>query len=144
MTPAVVCRSIDGYEQFEPLEGAAQTSDEKLLVYLRPLGFKTQRTGDSFEAHLVPDFQIRRHGEKSILLQKKKYIEYKPTNPQPPRFIYLKSVISLKGLAPGEYDLTIILHDEIAQEDPATQVVKFRVIPAALPPETAKTRDDQP
>jgi hypothetical protein len=144
MTPAVVCRSIDGYEQFEPLKGAAQTSEEKLLVYLRPLGFKTQRTGDSFEAHLIPDFQIRRRGEKPILLQKKKYIEYKPTSPQPPRFIYLKSVISLKGLAPGEYDLTIILHDEIAQEDPATQVVKFRVIPAALPLETAKTPDGQP
>jgi len=133
MSPAVVCRSIDGYEQYEPLPGAAQTSEEKLLVYLRPLGFKTERTGDTFEAHLVPDFQIRKRGEKPILLQKKKYVDYHPTAAEPPRLIYLKSVISLKGLAPGDYDLSIILHDEIAKEAPATQVVKFRVIPPADP-----------
>jgi hypothetical protein len=144
MSPAVVCRSIDGYEQFEPLDGAAQSSEEKLLVYLRPLGFKTQRMGDSYTAHLVPDFEIRKRGEKPVLLQKKKYVEYKPTSPQPPQLIYLKSVISLKGLKPGDYDLTIILHDEIAKEAPATQVVKFRVIPPSLPDETPKPSDDAP
>lgn len=144
MSPAVVCRSIDGYEQYEPLPDAAQTSEEKLLVYLRPLGFKTRRAGDLFEAHLFPDFEIRKRGEKRILLQKKKYMEYHPTTEEPPRYIYLKSVISLKGLAPGNYDLSIILHDEIAKEDPATQVVKFRVIPAADPREKTDVPDREP
>ena len=115
------------------------TSEEKLLVYLRPLGFKTRRTGDSFEAHLIPDFEIRKRGEKAVLLHKKKYLEYHPTSPEPPGLIYLKSVISLKGLKPGDYDLRITLHDEIAKEAPATQDVKFRVIPPADPRE--KTAD---
>ncbi len=41
MTPGIVCRSIDGYEQYKVLPRAEQTSDEKLLVYFRPLGFAT-------------------------------------------------------------------------------------------------------
>ena len=38
MTPGIVCRSIDGYEDYELLPEAAQTSEEKLLVYFRPSG----------------------------------------------------------------------------------------------------------
>jgi hypothetical protein len=129
MSPGVVCRSIDGYEEYEPLPGAAQTSEEKLLVYLRPLGFKTEMVDGAFQAHLVPDFQIRKRGQKAVLREKKKMFEYKPTAPAPPQLIYLKSQISLKGLPPGEYDLTIILHDEVAEGSTATQIVKFKVIP---------------
>jgi len=133
MSPGVVCRSIEGYEDYKRLPGAAQTSDEKLLVYLRPFGYKTELVDGEHQAHLVPDFEIRKRGEKPILRQKKKLFEYKPRGPQPPRLIYLKTVVSLKGLPPGDYDLTIILHDEIAKGPAATQVVKFRIIPAADP-----------
>ena len=34
--------AIDGYEDYKPLPGAAQTSDEKLLVYYRPLRYKSE------------------------------------------------------------------------------------------------------
>jgi hypothetical protein len=133
MSSGIVCRSIDGYENYEPLEGAAQTADEKLLVYFRPMGYQTEIVDGEYQAHLAPDFQIRKRGQKAILRQKKKAFEYKPRAPQPPRQIYLKSLISLKELPPGDYDLTIILHDEIAKGPAATQVVKFRIIPAADP-----------
>jgi hypothetical protein len=133
MTPGIVCRSIDGYENYEPLPGAAQTSEEKLLVYLRPLGFKTEMKDGQYQAHLVPDFEIHKRGEKRVLRRKAKAFEYKPKGPQPPRLIYLKNVVSLKELPPGEYDLIIILHDEIAGDPPATQVVPFRIIPPADP-----------
>jgi len=138
MTPGVVCRSIDGYEDYTRLPGAAQTSEEKLLVYLRPFGYKTELVDGEYQAHLVPDFQIRKHGEKAILRQKKKSFEYKPRGPRPPSLIYLKNVISLKELPPGDYDLTIILHDEIAKGPPATQVVKFRIIPPVDPSKKEK------
>jgi len=138
MSPGVVCRSIDGYEQYERLPGAAQTSDEKLLVYLRPLGYMTEPVDGEYQAHLVPDFQIRKRGEKAILREKKKAFEYKPKTRERPRLIYLKNVISLKGLPPGDYDLTIILHDELAKGTPATQVVKFRIIPPIDPREKEK------
>ncbi len=36
MTPAVACKAIEGYEDFEPLPDATLTSDEKLLVYYGP------------------------------------------------------------------------------------------------------------
>jgi hypothetical protein len=133
MTPGIVCKSIDGYEDYEPLAGAAQTSDEKLLVYFRPLGYQTELVDGLFQAHLVPDFQVRKRGEKAILRQKRKIYEYKPRTMQPPRYIYMKNVISLKELPPGDYDLTIVLHDEIAKGPPATQVVKFRIVPPIDP-----------
>jgi hypothetical protein len=129
MTPGVVCRSIAGYEDYEPLPEAAQTAEEKLLIYFRPSGHRIERVDDMYQAHLVPDFQIRKRGEKAVLRQKLKFFEYKPKSAEPPRSIYMKNVIALKGLPPGEYDLTIILHDEIAKGPPATQVVKFRIIP---------------
>jgi hypothetical protein len=133
MTRGVVCRSIDGYEDYDPLPGAAQTSDEKLLVYVRPLGYQTELVNGEYQAYLFPDFEIRKRGQKAILRQKKKAFEYKPRAQQPPGRIYLKNVISLKELPPGDYNLTIILHDEIAKGPPATQVVKFRIIPPADP-----------
>ena len=101
MTPGIVCRSINGYEDYKILPKAAQTSDEKLLVYFRPLGYQTERVDDAYQAHLVPDFQIRKRGQKEVLLQKLKMYEYKPKNERPPRLLYMKNAISLKGLAAG-------------------------------------------
>ena len=138
MSEAVVCRSIDGYEVYEPLPDAAQTSDEKLLVYYRPFGYKSAFVNDSYQAHLTQDAEIRKRGEKAVLRQKKKLLDYTAKSPQPPELIYLRNTISLKGLKPGEYDLTIILHDEIGRGPPATQVVKFRVIPAQDPRKTTE------
>jgi hypothetical protein len=101
------------------------------------LGFQTELVDGAYQAHLVPDFQIRKRGEKGVLLQKLKMYEYKPRGDQPPRNLYMKNVISLKGLTPGDYDLTMILHDEVAKGPPATQVIRFRVI-APDDPETVE------
>ncbi len=133
MSRGVVCSSIDGYEDYEVLPDAAQTSDEKLLVYYRPLGYKSVLVDGLYQAHFTQDAQIRKHGEKAVLRQKLKLLEYKPKNASPPDYIYLRNTISLKGLPPGDYDLTIILRDEVAKCPAATQVVKFRVIPAQDP-----------
>jgi hypothetical protein len=154
MSRAVVCKSIDGYENYKPLPGAAQTSDEKLLIYYRPLHYKIDFVDghyplivpiasglvvirykiDSFDAyyqaHLVQDNEIRRRGRKEILRQKEKVVEYNPKSKQPLGPIYIRNTISLKGLQPDEYELTIILRDELDKTAPPTrQLVKFRIIP---------------
>jgi hypothetical protein len=133
MTPGVVCRSIAGYEDYHVLPKAAQTSDEKLMVYFRPLGYQTELVDGAYQVHLVPDFQIRKRGDKAVLLQKMRMFEYKARSEQPLHHLYMKNVISLKGLVPGDYDLTLTLHDEISKGPPATQVVRFRVIPVSDP-----------
>jgi hypothetical protein len=146
MTPGIVCSAIDGYEKYKILPKAAQTSDEKLLVYFRPLGFQTEMVDGAYQAHLFAGFQIRKRGQKEVLLEKPKMYEYKPRNEQPPRLLYMKSAISLKGLPAGDYDLTLSLSDEIAKGPPVKQVVKFRVIPADDPSkqEKASLSDDKP
>jgi hypothetical protein len=147
MSHAVVCRSIDGYEAYEPLPESALTSDEKLLVYYRPLGFKTAKIDGFFQAHLIEDGQVRKRGGKAVLFQKRKMVDYTAKFRQPPRNLYIHSAVSLKGLAPGEYEFIVTLHDEIAKGPPATQIVKFRVIPATDPRKDKKTpgrSEDQP
>jgi hypothetical protein len=143
MSEAVVCRSIDGFEAYEPLRDAAQTSDEKLLVYYRPFGYKTTFVKDSYQAHLTQDAEIRPRGQKVVLRQKKRLLDYTAKSPQPPELIYMRNTISLKGLKPGEYDLNIILRDELGGGPPATQVVKFRVIPAEDPKKAAAAGANQ-
>jgi hypothetical protein len=134
MTPAVVCETIEGYEDYRPLPGASLTSDEKLLVYYRPLGYRVEQEGPSFRLRLTQDGQIRRRGEKAVLQKKAKLLDYEVKAKAPPGPIYLRNMISLKGLKPGEYDFDIILHDEVGAGPPAMQTVPFRVVLPASPP----------
>ena len=68
-------------------------------------------------------------------------LEYKPRAELHPQFVYLKIAVSLKGLSPGDYELTIILHDEIAKGAAASQVIKFKVIP---PLDPSKVKEPSP
>jgi hypothetical protein len=140
MEPGIVCKSIDGYDSYEPLPGAAQTADEKLLIYIRADGFKTEKAKGAYEGHLGADFEIRRRDAKAILLQKKKILDYKPRGSQGRFRVFLKGAISLKGLNPGDYDLTIILHDENDKGSSTSQVIKFKVIP---PDDLSKKQGDE-
>ncbi len=80
-------------------------------------------------------------GPKKIIWQKLKMLDYTtPKQDLPPTHIYLRNTISLKGLEPGDYDLIIILHDEVNEGRTATQVVKFRVIPADDPQKECRRR----
>jgi hypothetical protein len=133
MAPAVACRSIDGYEQYEILPGAALTAEEKLLVYYRPLHYKTVQKDEFFLAHLTQEGQVRRKGEKTVLLRKKNLMDYEAKSRQPLGPIYLRNTFALKGLPPGEYEYDIILRDEIDPSPPATQSLKFRIVAPVLP-----------
>src|SRR3954447_414371 len=130
---AVACRTIDGYEQYKLLRGPQLTSEEKLLVYYRPLNYKVVSRGDEYIAHFTQDGQIRRKGEKEVLLRKKNMMDYEAKNTMPPDQVFIKNSFSLKGLAPGEYEYDIILRDENEPGSTVTQSVKFRVIAPVMP-----------
>jgi hypothetical protein len=133
MSPAVACRSIDGYERFEILPARTLTAEEKLLVYYRPLNYKTVQRDNRFTAHLTQDGQVRRKGEKMVLLRKKSLLDYEPKSANPLGPIYLRNSFSLKGLPPGEYEYDIILRDENEPGPPAIQALKFRIVAPVLP-----------
>jgi hypothetical protein len=130
---AVACRTIDGYEQYKLLRGPQLTADEKLLVYYRPLNYKVVSRGEEYIAHFTQDGQIRRKGEKEILLRKKDMMDYEAKNSMPPDQVFIKNSFSLKGLPPGEYEYDIILRDENDPGSTVTQSVKFRVVAPVLP-----------
>lgn len=135
MSPAVACKAVEGYDDYEPLPDATLTSDEKLLVYYRPTGFQTEQVDGKFRAHFVQDARIRRRGEKTVLKSRKRLLEYEVKSDLPPALVYLRNTISLKGMKPGDYELDIILHDKIGGGSPATQALAFQIVaaPAGLP-----------
>jgi hypothetical protein len=139
LTAPVACKEIKGYEDYVPLPRAALTSDEKLLVYFRPRHFKTAQNGDSYEAHFTQDGRIRRRGEKAVLWSKKNLLDYRPTTENsPPRLVYLKNTVALKGLKPGEYEYEIVLRDEIGRSAPAVRALPFTVLPPPAAGEASK------
>ena len=127
MTPAVACSKITGFGDYVPLDEAVLTRDDKLLVYYEPTGFLYETVGKEYRVHFTQDARIHRRGQKAALQSKDKLLDYKGKSKQPPVNIYLSNTIALKDLAPGEYDLEIILRDDVAKGPPATQVLKFRV-----------------
>jgi hypothetical protein len=133
MTPPVACLSIDGYERYEKLPGAALTSEEKLQIYYRPLNYKIVHQGDEYLAHFTQDGQIRRRGKKAVLRRKQNILDYEAKSPRPPHQIFLKNSVPLKGLPVGAYEYDITLRDENNPGASVTQSLVFRVIPPALP-----------
>ena len=127
MTPAVACAKINGYDDYEPLDEPIRTRDDKLLVYFEPGGHGYELVDKEYRVHLVEDARIRRRGEKKVLLAKDKFLEYQGKSKVPPLNLYLSNSISLKPLPPGEYDLEIILRDEIDKGPPVSQIFSFRV-----------------
>jgi hypothetical protein len=133
MTRAVACLSIDGYDRYEPLPGAELTSEEKLLVYYRPLNYKIVRAGSTYHAHLTQDGEIHRRGEKAALQRKANMVDYEVKENSSPDYLFIRNTVSLKGLKPGDYDFVIILHDSLGQKLPAQQAMPFRIVPVKLP-----------
>jgi hypothetical protein len=131
MTPAVACLAIDGQGQYEPLPEAALTSEEKLLVYYRPLNFHVEHTGSTYHVHLVQDGQVRPRGSRRALQTKPRMIDEEWKGKEPPGSPYIRSLVSLKGFTPGEYEFEITLHDLLAPGRPtARQTLPFTIIPA--------------
>jgi hypothetical protein len=142
MSPAIVCKSIEGYEKYERLSPPQLTADEKLLVYYRPLKFESVFVDGTYQSHFVQDGEIRKRGEKGVLRQKQKLLDETAKDQVPPHHLYLRNTVSLKGLAPGDYEFTIILHDAVAKTPPSTQVVRFKIVAATTVVES-KDGDDQ-
>jgi hypothetical protein len=130
---AVVCRTIDGFEKYEPLPGGALTSEEKLQVYYHPLNYEIVNENGEYRVHLVQDGQIRRRGEKSVLRSKKNILEYAPKSRAPLGTIFLRNSVPLKGFPPGDYEYDIILRDENRPGPTALRSVKFKIVRAELP-----------
>lgn len=146
MTPAIVCRAVAGYEDYERLPEPIMYANEKMLVYYRPQHYTILREKDGgYLAHFVQEARVRRRGEKAVLWSKARVVDYKARSPRPPREVYLTNSIALRGFKPGEYDLDIILRDALAEEETATQVLRFRIVESIdAEPKTKGDSEDGP
>ncbi len=129
MSPAVACRRVDGLERYEPLPGASLTSEDKLKVYFRPIGYKVESTKTGYRASFTEDGRIRRKGEKAALSKEDKLMSHEARFESREYQIYLVNNIGLKTLPPGAYEFDIILHDALDAGSTATQTIPFTIVP---------------
>ncbi len=147
MSKAVACKRVEGYDQYFPLPDASLTSEDKLLVYYRPLNYKVEpvekaKPGHRFKARFSQDGRIRRKGEKAILMKKDNILEYEPFFNDPTERIYLVNTVGLKGLPPGEYEYEIVLRDALEEGSTARQSLPFTILP--LPKIDPASKSDEP
>jgi hypothetical protein len=132
LTDPVACRSIAGYDDYDALDEASLTKDEKLMVYIRPMNYEFEREGERFTAHLVEDVNIRRKGQKKVFWARKGVLDYKAESEMPPDHIYLGTTISLKQLPVGEYTAEVVVRDKLRPADDkdavASKTLTFRVV----------------
>ncbi len=113
MSPAVVCLSVDGYRVFVKRPHPVLKKDEKLMLYFEPRGHTFTQKDGVYQLHLTEDVELRHRGSSEIVQRQDTLVEFDEIANRPPVQIYLMNQIELKKLTPGEYDLTIILHDEL-------------------------------
>jgi hypothetical protein len=142
MTKPVLCLKVHGFASFEPLPAATLTADDKMMVYYEPSGYKIERTKDGYRASFAQDGRIRKKGSKDPIWKKEKMIEYEPKSMTPPYRIFMRSDLSIKGLPPGDYELDLVLHDQLAKDASATRTVAFKVVPA--PDDVEVKREETP
>ena len=76
------------------------------------------------------DGRLRKKGSKDALWQKTPLFEYEAKAVMPPERVYMRTDLSIKGLAPGEYELDLTLHDRLAKGSRVIRTVGFTVVPA--------------
>ena len=136
----IACKTIDGYRKYTPMEKAALTKDEKLLVYLEvenPTIYLSRQGGlEKRSLHLTQEIRVRRSGERKPIWTKPdlRGLDVQEKSEIGP--VYLGVVVGLKGMGPGRYDVDIIVHDKLAKDRSALVTLPFEVLKSAdeVPP----------
>ncbi len=131
MTDPIPCRSIRGYEDYDVLDPAEVTPDEKLLIYVRSRHHAYQFDDElgKYCADLIEDVNIRRKGQKKVLYGRDKVVDLKISSVQPPENLYLGTTLGLKGIPPGEYEADLILKDMLDPGSKTEKSLSFRILP---------------
>jgi hypothetical protein len=127
MTPAVVCSSVRGYEDYTRREDSVFTKDEKLVFYFQPQGFTIEEADGEYLTHIALDLRLRRKGARTAVWTGDDVLERRTKTKDLPGAAYFTAHVGLKEMPPGDYELDIILRDLLAPGTQAKQVLPFQV-----------------
>ena len=130
LTDPIVCLSIRGFRDYEPRDEPALRADEKLQIYYEPFNYLIVRDGPDapYRAHLSEDVRLRRKGGDRVLSRIDSIVDYQPEESEPPTPLFMATTISVKELPPGDYELDLILRDELAEGAPTVErTISFRI-----------------
>ncbi|MDX2037474.1 MAG: hypothetical protein SFX72_12550 [Isosphaeraceae bacterium] len=126
----VFCKEVRGYRDFDRLEPARYTRDDKITIYCEPRGHEIRpvKDGKGYRAHVVTSGKVRKKGRKEVIFEKKELLDYDVTADFPPRAIYLQTILAIKNLRPGDYEFDLTVEDLLDDRRAAKRTVGFTVV----------------
>ncbi len=137
LTDPILCETIRRFRDFDKREEPLFVVGEKLQIYIEPFNYFIVRDQETkrYRAHLTIDLKLRIKGQESVYRSLNRVVDYETTTENPPTPLYLGAGVVLEGLRPGDFEVELILRDEIAPEKPTAS----RKIPITI--ESRSQRD---
>jgi len=122
-----VCNNILGFGQYVPNRGNQVKPGSTLLVYYEPENVFTNRLHGTYQIYYTQDM-ILTDSEGSILYEGLELLNFNYQTTSPVLDVYATNSLNLGDLPAGTYQLKLVLHDQLKQEN-AEQTVTFEIRP---------------
>lgn len=110
--PTFVARKASGYGIFDARPSNVFKQDEKMLVYVEPVGYEWSSADGIFRSNLSADVQIK-SADGKVLGGQEAFGRFNLASRTQNTEYFINLTYSFTGLAPGEYLVGTILHDKI-------------------------------
>ena len=121
----------DGGDPKEIADGKVQ-GDEKVAVYMEPVGFAVRQDGDQDKAEFAVDWTFE-NATGQVILDQKDYAQFTVTGHGRPRSVGLTLRTSVPYVRPGTYVSTYTVRDKNSSKS-ASYKIPLTVVPAAEAP----------
>ncbi len=123
-----LCRKVNGFANFEPLDASSCKAGQPLIVYCEVAGLRSRPVGDAFHSRLSSRVELLvRDGGKPVWSQVLGTAEDQCRRRRRDYFVNYRITLP-DDLPPGDYDLRLTQTDEIAARS-ATSGIKLTIRP---------------
>ncbi len=103
------------YGAYKPRASNVFAPDDKVRLYVEPLGYAFRRNGEAYESDLAGDFALKTPGGQTLLAQKD-FARFGLSSRRRNRAYYLTLAYALGRLQPGDYVLVTTLRDLVSRK----------------------------
>ena len=133
-----IVEEASAYGSYVPRASNVFASDDKVKVYVEPVGYAYRRNGDIYEVELVGDFALKTATGQTLLAEKD-FARFPLASRRPNRELYLSISYSYRSLKPGSYVIATTLRDLVGGKSAVFEVpIRVEGAPTSgKPPERA-------
>ena len=118
---ATLIEEASAYGSYVPRSSNVFAPDDKVKVYVEPVGYAHRRNGDTYEVELVGDFALKTATGQTLLAEKD-FARFPLASRRPNREFYLSISYSYRNLKPGHYVIATTLRDLVGGKSASFEV----------------------